>query len=139
MYRVQFKTDSTRSVAFYFFIYSLIHSSKHKRCTATEQMQSSLRSACTTLFGDPYALRSIDSSEGMLMNKGQPCILGNKDVDNGKEEENAIRKHIHLRANSIFILDTHTSICSVGYKFLSLTFFFRKLKVGCLGLLVMAG
>lgn len=49
------------------------------------------------------------------------------------------QQHIHLRANSIFIVDTHTSICSVGYKFLSLTFFFRKLKVGCLGLLVMAG
>jgi hypothetical protein len=41
-----------------------------------------------------YALRSIDSSEGMLMNKGQPCILDNKDVDNGKEEENAMRPHI---------------------------------------------
>jgi hypothetical protein len=102
MYRVQFKTDFTRSVAFYFFIYLLIHSSKHKYCTATEQMQSSLRSACTTLFGDPYALRSIDSSEGMLMNKGQPCILGNKDVDNGKEEENAMRKHIRTCNSHMF-------------------------------------
>jgi hypothetical protein len=57
-------------------------------------MQSSLRSAYTTLFGDPYGLRSIDSSEGMLMNKGQPCILGNKDVDNGIQEENDLRPHI---------------------------------------------
>ena len=58
-------------------------------------MHSSLRSACTTLFGDPYGLRSIDSSEGMLMNKGQPCILGNKDVDNGIQEENGLlRPHI---------------------------------------------
>ena len=102
MYQVQFKTDSTRSVAFCFFIYSLIHSSKHKYCIVTEQMQSSLRSACTTLSGDPYAFRSIDSSEGMLMNKGQPCILGNKDVDNGKEEENAMRKHIRTYNSHMF-------------------------------------
>jgi hypothetical protein len=57
-------------------------------------MHTHLRSAYTTLFGDPYGLRSIDSSEGMLMNKGQPCILGNKDVDNGIQEENALRPHI---------------------------------------------
>lgn len=90
------------------------------------------------------------------MNKGQPCILDNKDVDNGKEDVSMSHKqiltrkracicsrnmlthqHIHLRANSLFIAYSHTSICSVGYKFL-LTFF-RKSKVGCLGLLVMAG
>jgi hypothetical protein len=34
------------------------------------------------------------------MNKGQPCILDNKDVDNGKEEVVSMHyKHTHIHAS----------------------------------------
>jgi hypothetical protein len=48
-------------------------------------MHTRLRSAYTTLFGLFFRFVTTTSSEGIL-NKGQPCILDNKDVDNDKED-----------------------------------------------------